>query len=260
MGRKKIQIQSIADERNKQVTFTKRKAGLMKKAYELSVLCDCEVALIVFNSSNKLYQYSSTDIDRILLKYTEYNEPHEAKTNDDMLKQIAIKREEDEHQSQQQDQNTDFRDRLRVDDDSFPVLTPRSEEKQRRINQEFDDMMRNTTQPYMQPPPGPPGPVPMGYGAPAYPMTHGGYPPHPYYGAPYYAHPPQHRGGDMIRKKPKLTVMIPGAENERPPLHAPMQQQPLQPSMHPGQNLLPQPVQDRDDLRNSMKPDMIKEG
>lgn len=68
------------------VTFTKRKAGLMKKAYELSVLCDCEVALIVFNNGNKLHQYSSTDIDKILLKYTEHHEPHESKTNEDMLK------------------------------------------------------------------------------------------------------------------------------------------------------------------------------
>uniref|UniRef100_A0A8P4G263 Myocyte enhancer factor 2d n=1 Tax=Dicentrarchus labrax TaxID=13489 RepID=A0A8P4G263_DICLA len=77
MGRKKIQIQRITDERNRQVTFTKRKFGLMKKAYELSVLCDCEIALIIFNHSNKLFQYASTDMDKVLLKYTEYNEPHE---------------------------------------------------------------------------------------------------------------------------------------------------------------------------------------
>uniref|UniRef100_A0A672FVN3 MADS-box domain-containing protein n=1 Tax=Salarias fasciatus TaxID=181472 RepID=A0A672FVN3_SALFA len=77
MGRKKIQIQRITDERNRQVTFTKRKFGLMKKAYELSVLCDCEIALIIFNHSNKLFQYASTDMDKVLLKYTEYNEPEE---------------------------------------------------------------------------------------------------------------------------------------------------------------------------------------
>ncbi|PKK62790.1 SRF-like protein [Rhizophagus irregularis] len=71
MGRKKIQIKPIKDERNRQVTFLKRKYGLMKKAYELSVLCDCEIALIIFNSNNKLVQYASTDIDKILLKYTE---------------------------------------------------------------------------------------------------------------------------------------------------------------------------------------------
>jgi hypothetical protein len=85
MGRKKIQISKITDERNRQVTFTKRKFGLMKKAYELSVLCDCEIALIIFNSSNKLFQYASTDMDKILLKYTEYNEPHESRTNNDIV-------------------------------------------------------------------------------------------------------------------------------------------------------------------------------
>uniref|UniRef100_A0A4W3K7I5 Myocyte enhancer factor 2cb n=1 Tax=Callorhinchus milii TaxID=7868 RepID=A0A4W3K7I5_CALMI len=85
MGRKKIQITRIMDERNRQVTFTKRKFGLMKKAYELSVLCDCEIALIIFNSTNKLFQYASTDMDKVLLKYTEYNEPHESRTNSDIV-------------------------------------------------------------------------------------------------------------------------------------------------------------------------------
>ncbi|KAM8866260.1 myocyte enhancer factor 2cb isoform 5-T7 [Synchiropus picturatus] len=87
MGRKKIQITRIMDERNRQVTFTKRKFGLMKKAYELSVLCDCEIALIIFNSTNKLFQYASTDMDKVLLKYTEYNEPHESRTNSDIVEQ-----------------------------------------------------------------------------------------------------------------------------------------------------------------------------
>jgi hypothetical protein len=103
MGRKKIQISRITDERNRQVgslvtmrehesendpfqvTFNKRKFGVMKKAYELSVLCDCEIALIIFSSSNKLYQYASTDMDKVLLKYTEYNEPHESLTNKNII-------------------------------------------------------------------------------------------------------------------------------------------------------------------------------
>lgn len=68
-----------------QVTFTKRKFGLMKKAYELSVLCDCEIALIIFSGSNKLFQYASTDMDKVLLRYTEYNEPHESRTNRDIV-------------------------------------------------------------------------------------------------------------------------------------------------------------------------------
>uniref|UniRef100_A0A8C2TIL8 Myocyte enhancer factor 2B n=1 Tax=Coturnix japonica TaxID=93934 RepID=A0A8C2TIL8_COTJA len=91
MGRKKIQISRILDQRNRQVTFTKRKFGLMKKAYELSVLCDCEIALIIFNSTNKLFQYASTDMDKVLLKYTEYSEPHESRTNSDILETLKRK-------------------------------------------------------------------------------------------------------------------------------------------------------------------------
>uniref|UniRef100_A0A1I7T4F8 MADS-box domain-containing protein n=1 Tax=Caenorhabditis tropicalis TaxID=1561998 RepID=A0A1I7T4F8_9PELO len=63
----------------------------MKKAYELSVLCDCEIALIVFNSTNKLFQYASTDMDKVLLKYTEYNEPHESRTNNDIMEALNRK-------------------------------------------------------------------------------------------------------------------------------------------------------------------------
>ncbi|XP_056368684.1 myocyte-specific enhancer factor 2B isoform X2 [Oenanthe melanoleuca] len=91
MGRKKIQISRILDQRNRQVTFTKRKFGLMKKAYELSVLCDCEIALIIFNSANRLFQYASTDMDKVLLKYTEYSEPHESRTNSDILETLKRK-------------------------------------------------------------------------------------------------------------------------------------------------------------------------
>lgn len=74
----------------RQVTFNKRKFGVMKKAYELSVLCDCEIALIIFSSSNKLYQYASTDMDKVLLKYTEYNEPHESLTNKNIIEVSPI--------------------------------------------------------------------------------------------------------------------------------------------------------------------------
>ncbi|XP_027250437.1 BLOC-1-related complex subunit 8 isoform X7 [Cricetulus griseus] len=88
MGRKKIQISRILDQRNRQVTFTKRKFGLMKKAYELSVLCDCDIALIIFNSAQRLFQYASSDMDRVLLKYTEYSEPHESRTNADILQTL----------------------------------------------------------------------------------------------------------------------------------------------------------------------------
>lgn len=88
MGRKKIKIERIADERNRQVTFTKRKNGLMKKAMELSVLCDCDIALVIYNSHAKLYQYSSGNIEDVLRRFqTECAEAHEARNNQDLFDQ-----------------------------------------------------------------------------------------------------------------------------------------------------------------------------
>lgn len=85
MGRRKIKIAKLKDDRNIQATFAKRKVGLMKKAHELSVLCGCEIGLIIFNNDNKLTEYSSSDMDQILLRYTEYNEPHEIKRQDEVF-------------------------------------------------------------------------------------------------------------------------------------------------------------------------------
>ncbi|CDQ57956.1 unnamed protein product [Oncorhynchus mykiss] len=173
MGRKKIQITRIMDERNRQVTFTKRKFGLMKKAYELSVLCDCEIALIIFNSSNKLFQYASTDMDKVLLKYTEYNEPHESRTNSDIVEKLRNKGHNDLCASPDPDDcfghsplmddrfgklseesdlmykrcgalnKKEHRGCDSPDPDASYVLTPHTEEKYKKINEEFDNMMRN---------------------------------------------------------------------------------------------------------------------
>ncbi|XP_035235150.1 myocyte enhancer factor 2cb isoform X4 [Anguilla anguilla] len=136
MGRKKIQITRIMDERNRQVTFTKRKFGLMKKAYELSVLCDCEIALIIFNSTNKLFQYASTDMDKVLLKYTEYNEPHESRTNSDIVEALSKKENKGSESPEL--------------DSSF-TLTPRTEEKYKQINEEFDNMIKTHKIPAVPP-------------------------------------------------------------------------------------------------------------
>jgi len=139
MGRKKIQISRITDERNRQVTFTKRKFGLMKKAYELSVLCDCEIALIIFNSTNKLFQYASTDMDKVLLKYTEYNEPHESRTNNDIMERLSL-----QALSKKEHKNGSMSpDSPETDQDQF-VLTPRSEAKYSKINEEFDLMLQRS--------------------------------------------------------------------------------------------------------------------
>ena len=60
MGRGKIEIKRIENTTNRQVTFCKRRNGLLKKAYELSVLCDAEIALIVFSNRGRLYEYANS--------------------------------------------------------------------------------------------------------------------------------------------------------------------------------------------------------
>ena len=59
MGKGRVQLKRIENEINRQVTFSKRRSGLLKKAHEISVLCDAEVALIVFSAKGKLFEYST---------------------------------------------------------------------------------------------------------------------------------------------------------------------------------------------------------
>ncbi|KAK4438925.1 Agamous-like MADS-box protein MADS1 [Sesamum alatum] len=68
-GRGKIEIKRIENTTNRQVTFCKRRNGLLKKAYELSVLCDAEVALIVFSSRGRLYEYANNSVRATIERY-----------------------------------------------------------------------------------------------------------------------------------------------------------------------------------------------
>nr|ALS54682.1 SOC2 [Camellia sinensis] len=60
MVRGKTQMRRIENATSRQVTFSKRRNGLLKKAFELSVLCDAEVALIIFSPRGKLYEFASS--------------------------------------------------------------------------------------------------------------------------------------------------------------------------------------------------------
>ncbi|KAH1050830.1 hypothetical protein AAZX31_08G118100 [Glycine max] len=69
MGRGKIEIKRIENTTSRQVTFCKRRNGLLKKAYELSVLCDAEVALIVFSNRGRLYEYANNSVKASIERY-----------------------------------------------------------------------------------------------------------------------------------------------------------------------------------------------
>ncbi|KAF3636718.1 putative deacetylvindoline O-acetyltransferase-like [Capsicum annuum] len=63
MGRGKITIRRIDNSTSRQVTFSKRRNGLLKKAKELAILCDAEVGVIIFSSTSKLHDYANTSTE-----------------------------------------------------------------------------------------------------------------------------------------------------------------------------------------------------
>ncbi|KAJ9680832.1 hypothetical protein PVL29_019983 [Vitis rotundifolia] len=69
MVRGKTQMRRIENATSRQVTFSKRRNGLFKKAFELSVLCDAEVALIIFSPRGKLYEFSSSSMQETIERY-----------------------------------------------------------------------------------------------------------------------------------------------------------------------------------------------
>ncbi|URD81647.1 ACT domain [Musa troglodytarum] len=110
MGRGRVELRRIENKINRQVTFAKRRNGLLKKAYELSVLCDAEVAVIIFSSRGKLYEFCSgsrnllgEDLGSLSIKELDYLE----KQLDMSLKEIRSTRTQ-----QMLDQLTDLQRRL----------------------------------------------------------------------------------------------------------------------------------------------------
>lgn len=69
MGRGKIVIRRIDNCTSRQVTFSKRRKGLIKKAKELAILCDAQVGLVIFSSTGKLYEYANTSMKSVIERY-----------------------------------------------------------------------------------------------------------------------------------------------------------------------------------------------
>lgn len=86
--RKKISIRPIPEARKRQVTFMKRKKGLLKKAKELSILCNCEMAVLIFDKHKQSFQFASGDMEKTLARFEEAVEDpsvqREHKTNADV--------------------------------------------------------------------------------------------------------------------------------------------------------------------------------
>ncbi|CAH8364237.1 unnamed protein product [Eruca vesicaria subsp. sativa] len=93
MVRGKIEMKKIENATSRQVTFSKRRNGLLKKAYELSVLCDAQVSLIVFSQRGRLYEFSNTDTWKTIERYRKYTKDHETSNHDS---EIYVQRLEEE--------------------------------------------------------------------------------------------------------------------------------------------------------------------
>ncbi|KAI4308653.1 hypothetical protein L6164_031709 [Bauhinia variegata] len=76
MGRGKIVIRRIDNSTSRQVTFSKRRNGLLKKAKELAILCDAEVGLMIFSSTGKLYDFASTSMKSAIERFNKTKEEH----------------------------------------------------------------------------------------------------------------------------------------------------------------------------------------
>ncbi|XP_009402798.3 agamous-like MADS-box protein AGL61 [Musa acuminata AAA Group] len=69
MGRQRIEIKRIENEEARQVCFSKRRAGLFKKATELSVLCGAEIALVVFSPAGKPFSFGHPSVDSVVGRF-----------------------------------------------------------------------------------------------------------------------------------------------------------------------------------------------
>uniref|UniRef100_A0A6N2M3Y9 MADS-box domain-containing protein n=1 Tax=Salix viminalis TaxID=40686 RepID=A0A6N2M3Y9_SALVM len=70
MGRVKLQLRKIENKTSRHVTFAKRKGGLVKKAYELSTLCDVEIAVIIFSPAGRVILFEGKKrLEEILESY-----------------------------------------------------------------------------------------------------------------------------------------------------------------------------------------------
>ncbi|KAL5073544.1 hypothetical protein RYX36_012528 [Vicia faba] len=101
MARGKVQLKRIENQVHRQVTFCKRRAGLLKKAKELSVLCDAEIGLVIFSAHGKLYELATKGtMQGVIERYLKFThgtqseavtEPHpllmDAKEETNVLKQ-----------------------------------------------------------------------------------------------------------------------------------------------------------------------------
>ena len=99
MGRRKIEIEPLTDDRNRTVTFVKRKAGLFKKAYELAILCQVDLSVVIVGNNNKIYEFSTVDTNEVIKTY-----------------QLVSKSKKKIHESKSPEAYLDYKKKIKITD------------------------------------------------------------------------------------------------------------------------------------------------
>nr|DAD24650.1 TPA_asm: hypothetical protein HUJ06_026114 [Nelumbo nucifera] len=141
MGRVKLQIKRIENNTNRQVTFSKRRNGLIKKAYELSILCDIDIALIMFSPSGRLSHFSGKRrIEDVLTRYINLPDHDRGgvvqnreylirtlkklKTENDIALQLANPGAVNSNVEELQQEITRFQQQLQIADEQLRIFEP----------------------------------------------------------------------------------------------------------------------------------------
>lgn len=82
-GRQKIEIKKIENDSERQVTFSKRKSGVFKKASEMATLCSKEVGVVVFSESGKPFSYGNPSIESVAHRFIQQQQNQNQNQNDD---------------------------------------------------------------------------------------------------------------------------------------------------------------------------------
>ncbi|XP_020111604.1 MADS-box transcription factor 26-like isoform X2 [Ananas comosus] len=90
MARGKVQMRRIENPVHRQVTFCKRRGGLLKKANELSVLCDAEIGVIMFSANGKLYELATNgNMQNLIERYKRIGVEGQAESSEVNQSQVA---------------------------------------------------------------------------------------------------------------------------------------------------------------------------
>ncbi|OEL19036.1 hypothetical protein BAE44_0019947 [Dichanthelium oligosanthes] len=133
--RGRVQLRRIQERVSRQVCFSKRRAGLFKKAFELTVLCDAEVALLVFSPAGKLYEYSSI---RCLQSNADEADANQLEKLENLLR-TALR--DTKSKKNQNDASSDLQSRLR--DIITWSLQNNAEESDTDELEKLEDLLRN---------------------------------------------------------------------------------------------------------------------